>query len=679
MLNKIKGGSQVKIQGLTINIPPIGMGVDCVTQELKPVEILKRSSKKEEQYWEAHALPEDWEERLEQEKLEAQRLKNAGLDDNYTDVELDKIREREWNRRIYGVWFMNNGTPVYLTGTYYFYLTYWQLDTGLPDFRIIDWEYFMFWAYISYDPKCYGMIEICKRRNGKTARAACIIYEIISRTKRALGGMQSMNEQAAKDIFDLAVIPAFQQLPEFFIPTYDTSKGSTPKGELVFTQTSVKGKKALLNLKTEQLNSRINYKDAKPKAYDGKKTKLLILDESGKVEHDVVERHLIVKKCCVDNRRNIIGKMIVTSTVEEMGIKFRFKTLWEWSDQENREADGQTKSGLYRFFVPADRSGGYNKYGYPYENDTRQAILTEREKLKNNPRDLFNEIRKEPLTIEEAFKVSNDECHFNQILLEDIHSTLTWSGKENYEQGNIEYIDGIPYNQDSFKGVHWVKSKQGRWFKRKDFEQPQNAYTKRSNTFYPNNKVRFASACDPFQLDVTEDSRNSKLASHVKQRFAPEGQGSPLNKAYVLRYYARPKLVAMSHEDMIKQCLFTGGDILIENAKDGGMIKTFENNGMGAFLQKLPSKENFGVYPDENNKVLGLGLLNDFYEKEVSEDHYKILHEQDVQQCIVFDIRKTEKTDAVMSLLWTEVADFYKTTLVQKEHKKLDITDFFRR
>ena len=600
MYNKIKDGSAIKIQGITIHLPPAGMGVHCVTQDLQPVEILKRSNKKSEQYWEAPALPQDWEERVEHEKAEAQRLKNAGLDDDYSDAELDKIREREWHRRLYGVWFMNNGEAVYLTGAFYFYLTYWQLDTGLPDFRIIDWEYFLFWAYVSFDPKCYGMIEICKRRNGKTARASCIIYEVISRTKRALGGIQSKSETDARELFDLFIVPAFQQLPEFFIPIYDTSKGSAPKRELVFQQTSVKGKNALFSIKKEQLKSKINYREATPKAYDGKKTKILILDESGKVEHDVISRHLIVKKCCVDNRRNIIGKMLVTSTVEEMGIKYRFEELWKWSDQENREIDGQTKSGLYRFFIPADRSGAYDIYGAPYQEETRTAILTEREKLKNNPGDLFDEIRKEPLTAEEAFKVSNTQCHFNQILLEDIHSTLTWSAKENYEQGNIEYVKGIPFNKAGFIGVEWVKTKQGRWFKRKDFDAPTNAFILRGQLFYPNNDVRFASAADPFHLDKTENTRNSKLSAHVKQRYAPEGTGSPLDKCYVLKYYYRQKLVSLANEDMLKQCLFIGAKILIENARDGGMLKYFEQNGCVAFLQKLPNKENYGVFPDEN-------------------------------------------------------------------------------
>lgn len=679
MYKKIKDGKKVVVQGLECYTPPVGFGSRFLKDdsgaeiyEIVPVEIIKHSNIAKEQFWQPFLLPENWEDLLEAEREERRKLK----DDDYSDVELDKIREREWKRRLFGIWVYIEGSPVYITGAYYFYLNYWQLDTGLPDFREIDLEYFYFWQYCLEDPKCYGLIEICKRRNGKTARASSIIYEVLSRTERALGGMQSMNEGAARDIFDLHLIPAFQQLPEFFIPIYDTSKGSTPKGELLFQLTSVKGKNAFQNLKKKQLKSRINFKDSKPKAYDGKKTIILILDESGKVEHDVITRHLVVKKCLVNAKRQVVGKMIVTTTVEEMGIKFRFNELWQWSDQNKRESDGQTKSGLYKFFIPADRSGGYDIYGKPYVAETRAAILAERAKLVNNTRDLFGEIRKEPLSEEEAFKVSNDECHFNQILLENVHSTLIWSGGKHWLQGNIDWIKGIPINQPGFEGVEFNETKQGKWWLRKGFEVPINAFTTRGNSFYPNNSTRFASACDPYQLDVTEDIRNSKLSAHIKQRFSPNGEDCPYNKCYVLRYYYRQKLVSLSHEDMIKQCLFIGCDILIENAKDGGMIKTFKNSGMGAFLQCIKGKENEGVYPDENNKNLGLGLLNDYIEKYLAFDYYKLLHPLEAEQLIKFNVQKTEKTDTSMSLMWTEVADFYKTTKIKKVVEYTEYTDF---
>ena len=675
MFKKIPGGSKVIVMNLECWIPPVGMGCHSATYEIAPTDIIKRSNKPSEQYWEAQPLPEDWEDRLDDERRERALRERQGLDNDYTDPQLDAIREREWRRRLYGVWFWNNGVPVYLTGLNYFYLNYWQLDIGLPYYRLIDLEYFYWWQRIVEDDQCYGGIEVCKRRNGKTSRAACMIYEKLSRTERGLGGMQSMNEAAAKNIFDMHLIPAFQQLPEFFVPVYDTSKGSTPKGELVFEQTSVKGKMAMFSMKKKQLKSKINYRDAKPKAYDGSRVTVLLLDESGKVEHDVIDRHLVVKKCCVDPKRTIIGKLLITSTVEELGIKFRFLDLWKWSDQTNREKDGQTKSGCYQFFVGADRSGGYDIYGNPYVEETRMAILAERAKLTGNSRDLFAEIRKEPLTIEEAFKVSNSDCHFNQLLLEDIHSTLVWAKDSHGEFGNFEWKDGIPFSE-----VEWRPAKDGRWFKRKDLEKPDSPFTKKGALIIPNHHIRFACATDPFQNSITEDSRNSKGAAHVKQRYSPNGVDSPLDKAYVCRYYARPKLVGLYHLDMQMMCMYFGTKILIENNKEGGIIKSFQDNGMEAFLLQLPGTKNFGISATEDNKALMINLLNDYFEKVAVADHQKLLHPQDVEQYIKFNVANTEKTDSAMSGGYTEIADFYmKTNLKKKSDVKLDVDDFFRR
>ena len=64
-----------------------------------------------------------------------------------TKAERVAFIKRELERRVYGCWFMNNGEETYLTGDYYFYLTYWFIgaltETGLPEYRSAnrDWMY----------------------------------------------------------------------------------------------------------------------------------------------------------------------------------------------------------------------------------------------------------------------------------------------------------------------------------------------------------------------------------------------------------------------------------------------------------------------------------------------------------------------------------------------------------
>ena len=40
---------------------------------------------------------------------------------------------------------MNNGSPVYLTGTHYMYLQWTKIDVGNPDFREANRIFYIFW------------------------------------------------------------------------------------------------------------------------------------------------------------------------------------------------------------------------------------------------------------------------------------------------------------------------------------------------------------------------------------------------------------------------------------------------------------------------------------------------------------------------------------------------------
>lgn len=663
MYKKIPGGTSIEVQGLTCWIPPYGYGTHSVTGELAPTDVIKRSEKAKEQYWEPQPIPEDYEERAEEEE------KLAESNPNYFDHELEAIRQREWRRRMYGVWVWINGKAVYLPGIYYFFLNYWPLDTGLPDYRVIDLEYFYFWQYCVEDPDSYGLIETRKRRDGKTYRAACILFEAISRTERALGGMQSKKLDDAQDIFDKAIVPQFQELPSFFRPVWDDSLGSTPKGKLRFFRPSKKGKNAKQFLRGKELKSYIDYRESKPKAYDGSKTYRLLLDESGKVETDVVKRHLIVKKCCEDNRRKIIGKMIVTSTVEEIGVRYRYDELWYQSDPKQREKNGKTKSGLYKFFIGADRSGDYDIYGEPKQKETLRAIMADREAMRDEPGDLIDFMRKEPLTEEEAFKTANDACHFNLIKLNDRLSDLIPYKDSITERGNFIYVNG----QKDGK-VIWEKNHLGKWEVPRAFildEKETNLVEKIGTMFFPKNDFRFGSAVDPYDHNITEDNRRSNGASLVKQKNNISNHEDVFINAYVCKYLARPLTADILWEDMIKQCRYFGCSILVENNKRG-IIRYFEERGYGPFLQRLPGYKEAGVPSTEENKHTALFFVEEMVEKYPD----KLYFVDQINDLIKFDVTKTQKYDLAMATLWVEMACKSRNLRVQVNNTK-KITDFF--
>lgn len=166
MFKPVKGGSTYTIYDafgvpIVCNLPPIGYGVNPDTGELAKTDIIKRSSKKEEQHWQRESYPDWYAKKREAEELEQE------LDPEYVDDDCERFRESHWRRRLYGCWFWNNGVLTYITGLHWFTLSWWKFQGKYFDFRIPNMEYYYFIDYIISDPNCLGGIEITKRKEGK--------------------------------------------------------------------------------------------------------------------------------------------------------------------------------------------------------------------------------------------------------------------------------------------------------------------------------------------------------------------------------------------------------------------------------------------------------------------------------------------------------------------------------
>jgi hypothetical protein len=419
MFKPYENGTSVNIQGLICNIPEPGYVFNAFTNTLQWRGIYQRSDNPKHQYWERIKEPDwyfqvmkDW-ENYDKHKKET--------DADFYDERLEEYKKQEWDRRLNGFWFANNGVPTYITGLHYLYMQWWSIDVGYPKFRMPDLEKSYFLDYCIEDDLCLGMVEVTKRRFGKSFFAGIFLMEYITRTKMTFAGIQSKTGGDAKKFFSKTIVNPFRRLPKFFRPEYDTSLGVNPRTEMRFQKTNVRGKKAEENVDKDELGSAIDHQSSDETAYDGQKIHRYVADECGKtVEANVYDRHEVVRYCLKDDEGRIIGKALYTTTVEKLdtdnnGVQDAFKLLWDESDQEKRQENGETSSGLYRFFMSAKKTRNFNKYGFPDEEKTLQTILLERKAVKNNPRALSARIRKEPLTIEEAFSIDADDCIFNVI------------------------------------------------------------------------------------------------------------------------------------------------------------------------------------------------------------------------------------------------------------------------
>lgn len=377
--------------------------------------------------------------------------------DQLTPKQQDDILDYVLSKRANGHWFYNNGVKTYITNVHWFYLNFWKLDIGPPEYRASDRDYFYFWDICVKDAKCYGMADMENRRGGKTERANVIQYEHISKTPNTRGGTQSKTDTDAKKVFS-KLVRAWKRLPYWLKPLDEGE--SQPKSALRFFEPSKRDTKSKKKSYGVALDSYIDFETALEEAYDGEKLHRYTSDESGKTtKANVADRLDIVKECFVVGE-DIIGKMLFTTTVEEMEKKGgkNFKLIWDNSDMDVRDENGQTKSGLYPFFKPAWYcfEGFIDEYGNSVHETPAKPIMgnkgklitigskefLERKRRGKDGKSLASEKRKYPFCEEDAFGVIA-----GAIFEDDVVEKLKYANEQVVEENTpINYVKMVEIN-----------------------------------------------------------------------------------------------------------------------------------------------------------------------------------------------------------------------------------------
>jgi hypothetical protein len=584
MYEKIDGGTIVDIQGLKCNLPPDGYVYNIITKQLEFRGVYERDKNIGEQYWKRIPMPSWYADTMKKWDEFDKKKKDDELE--FYDEKLEEFKRQEWDRRLNGFWYMNNGVPTYLTGLHYLYLQWWSIDIGYPKFRIPDLEKFYFMEYCIQDPLCMGMLEVTKRRFGKSFVAGLFVTEYTTRTKMTNGGIQSKTGSDAKKFFAKTVVNPFRRLPKFFRPEYDMSLGVNPKSEMRFQKTNVRGKKAEENVDKDELGSVIDHQSADTVAYDGQKLHRYVADECGKTtEVNVYDRHEVVRYCLLDDEGQIIGKALYTTTVEKLttekdGVQDAFKLLWEESNQEKRQDNGTTSSGLYRFFMSAKRTRNFDDFGHPDEEKTLAQILADRDTVKNNQRALSARIRKEPLTIDEAFSTDSDKCIFN---------VMNIGARESYLKENPKLKRHVIFYRDIDQVVRWREIND----KEEDFHwvitQFPQAGEENKHTYDVKTKKPARVSDGAIAIDGYSNSQGgkygSKASAWIGRRYDllnPEHTGKAIG-----HLYGRPQIKETLHEQVLLAAEFYGYQAWYEHNSDD-YLSYFRDRGRVGYLGSYP-------------------------------------------------------------------------------------------
>jgi hypothetical protein len=506
--------------------------------------------------------------------------------------------EEEFRRRREGLWFYNNGEPTYITGRHYMMLQWTKIDVGYPDYLEFQRDIFLHLSACEADPRCIGQLYTKCRRSGYTNICSAVLLDEATQVKDKLLGIQSKTgKDAQENIFMKKVVQMFRHYPFFFKPIQDGT--TNPRMELAFREPSKRiTKKNKTSQTGEALNTVINWKNTTNNAYDGEKLHLLYLDEAGKWEKptDIRDAWRIQRTCLIVGRK-IVGKALVGSTVNPMDKGGReYKDLWADSNPEERNANGRTRSGLYRLFIPAHESleGFFDVYGKPIVSDpdspvdgldgdtinigSKTYLKNERESLKGDPSELNEITRQFPFTTDEAFRDSIDGSLFNigkiyqQVEYnDDLFPNPVVKGNFIWKEKDKEVVFSADPN-GRFR-VSWMPPPEQRNVKKIDRGKLVAPFADRG-----------CGGVDSYDLDATVDGRGSKGALHLYNKFHIE---NPSNM-FVVEYASRPDLAKIFYEDVLMAAFFYGYPLLVENNKYG-IVRYFESRGYDGYLMDRPS------------------------------------------------------------------------------------------
>lgn len=209
---------------------------------------------------------------------------------------------------------------------------------------------------------CYGLGQSKNRRSGNTNKGLNNVLEIVSRTMGTDGGgIMSYTGANAESHFRSKLVPAWNKYPMFFKPM--CISGNTPTSLSFNVPDSEFHLSGLQTMVTYASTSNAKY-------YDGQKLVAVLPDESGKTtEVDVDERWKVLMNCLSQGNGSIIhGYAYHPSTVEDYSSGgAAYKKLMDKSDFYQRVGvSGQTMSGVFRLFMPADEGldGYIDSYGF---------------------------------------------------------------------------------------------------------------------------------------------------------------------------------------------------------------------------------------------------------------------------------------------------------------------------
>jgi hypothetical protein len=382
-----------------------------------------------------------------------------------------------------------------------------------------------------------------------------------------------------------------------------------------------------------------------------------------------------------------------------------YKEIYEDSRVVNRNANGQTKSGLYALFIPMEwnMEGFIDIFGMPVFNKPENPILgVDKAMIKNgavdywqaevdslkNDADALNEFyRQFPRTESHAFRDESKQALFN---LTKIYQQIDYNDsliKEHHvTRGTFHWRDGV---KDST--VVWTPDNKGRflvsWLPPRHL---QNNVREKGGNKYPASESLGSFGCDSYDISAVVGGRGSNGSLHGLTKFHMDD--APTNQ-FFLEYIARPQTAEIFFEEVLMACVFYGMPILVENNKPR-LLYHFKNRGYRQFCLNRPDKHHsklsktekeLGGIPNssEDVKQAHAAAIESYIEKYVGMDLAGNYRDPDdmgtmpftrtLEDWAKFDINDRTKFDASISSGLAIMANQKHVYVPEKKESKISI------
>ena len=586
----------------------------------------------------------------------------------------------EFNKREKGHWFNNRGVDTYITGAHFMYLQWSKIDVGKPEFREANRLFYIFWEACKADRRSYGMCYLKNRRSGFSFMASGETVNMATISSDSRFGILSKSGADAKKMFTDKVVPISVNYPFFFKPVQDGM--DRPKTELAYRVPASKLTRRRLDSNKAQeiisgLDTTIDWKNTGDNAYDGEKLKLLVHDESGKWERpNNILNNWRVTKTTLRLGSRVIGKCMMGSTSNALDKGGEnFKKLYGTSDVTKRNANGQTRSGLYSLFIPMEWNyeGFIDAHGMPVFNTPLEncegphgdpievGVIehwnNEADGLKGDQDALNEYYRQFPRTEEHAFRDETKNSIFNLAkIYEQIDYNEDLANSNVITRGSFQWSNGIKDSK-----VVFSPNPQGRflitWTPSYDI---QNRQVIKNGVKHPGNEHMGAFGCDSYDISGTTDGRGSKGALHGLTKFSME-DAPP--STFFLEYVARPQTAEIFFEDVLMACVFYGMPLLCENNKPR-LLYYFKRRGYRGYSMNRPDKlwnklsvteKEIGGIPNSSEDIKqahasAIEMYIDSYVGLKSDGNYGTMYfNETLNDWSKFDINNRTKFDAAIS------------------------------